>query len=250
MFETNQIRISVIIPTLNEEKSLSTLLPFLQAHGGEQVCEVIVCDAGSIDQTKKVSEQFGAAYLACNQKGRPFQMNEGAACAKGNVLYFLHADTIPPASFSEDILHFLNQGFEAGCYRYRFDSDRAILKHQARLTRYPFLIFRGGDQSLYITKSLFDKINGFDPHYFVMEDYDIIKRSRKHTSLWSKAVSRGAKVAASGAAGMAASKMLGKKSRANPMASGITSAAGSIATDLAGPIAGRFVRNLIGGLMR
>jgi len=181
MLETNQIRISVIIPTLNEEKSLLTLLPFLQAHGGDQVCEVMVCDAGSSDQTKKVSEQFGAIFLACKLKGRPFQMNEGAVYAKGNVLYFLHADTIPPASFSEDILIHLNQGFEAGCYRYRFDSDRAILKRQARLTRYPFLIFRGGDQSLYITKSLFDTINGFDPYYFVMEDYDIIRRLRKHT---------------------------------------------------------------------
>jgi len=79
---------------------------------------------------------------------------------------------------------------------------------------------------------------------------EVGKRPRKHTSLWGKAVSRGLKVAAGGAAGMAASKILGKKSRANPMASGITSAAGSIATDLAGPIAGRFVRNLIGGLMR
>ncbi len=79
---------------------------------------------------------------------------------------------------------------------------------------------------------------------------EVGKRPRKHTSLWGKAVSRGSKVALSGAAGMAASKMLGKKSRANPVASGITSAAGSIATDLAGPIAGRFVRNLIGGLMR
>ncbi|WP_296719399.1 helicase HerA-like domain-containing protein [Erythrobacter sp.] len=79
---------------------------------------------------------------------------------------------------------------------------------------------------------------------------EVGKRSRKSTSLWSKAVSRGVKVAAGGAAGMAASKMLGKKSRANPVASGLTSAVGSIATDLAGPIAGRFVRNLIGGLMR
>ncbi|OBV11048.1 putative ATPase [Erythrobacter dokdonensis DSW-74] len=79
---------------------------------------------------------------------------------------------------------------------------------------------------------------------------EVGKRSRKSTSLWEKAVSRGVTVAASGAAGVAASKILGKKSRANPVASGITSAAGSIATDLAGPIAGRFVRNLIGGLMR
>ncbi len=73
---------------------------------------------------------------------------------------------------------------------------------------------------------------------------------RKSPNLWGKAMSRGAKVAMGGAAGMAASKILGKKSRSNPVASGVTSAAGSIATDLAGPIVGRFVRNLIGGLMR
>jgi len=73
---------------------------------------------------------------------------------------------------------------------------------------------------------------------------------RKSKSIWEKAMSRGAKVAAGSAAGMAARTVLGKKSRANPMASGVTSAAGSIATDLAGPIAGRFVRNLVGGLMR
>ena len=79
---------------------------------------------------------------------------------------------------------------------------------------------------------------------------EVRKRPRKSTSIWGKAISRGTKVAAGSAAGMAARTVLGKKSRANPMASGVTSAAGSIATDLAGPIAGRFVRNLIGGLMR
>ncbi|MEM8725572.1 MAG: helicase HerA-like domain-containing protein, partial [Pseudomonadota bacterium] len=79
---------------------------------------------------------------------------------------------------------------------------------------------------------------------------EVRKRPRKTKSIWEKAISRGTKVAAGGMAGAAASAMLGKKSRANPMRSGITSAAGSIATDLAGPIAGRFVRNLIGGLMR
>ncbi|MCX9147520.1 helicase HerA-like domain-containing protein [Erythrobacter sp. WG] len=75
-------------------------------------------------------------------------------------------------------------------------------------------------------------------------------QARKSPNLWGKALKTGAKVALGGAAGVAASKALGKKSRANPIASGVTSAAGSIATDLAGPIVGRFVRNLIGGLMR
>jgi hypothetical protein len=75
-------------------------------------------------------------------------------------------------------------------------------------------------------------------------------QARKSPSLWGKALSQGAKVALGGAAAVAASKITGQKSRANPIASGVTSAAGSIATDLAGPIVGRFVRNLIGGLMR
>ncbi|MEL7198055.1 MAG: helicase HerA-like domain-containing protein [Pseudomonadota bacterium] len=79
---------------------------------------------------------------------------------------------------------------------------------------------------------------------------EVRKRPRKTKSMWEKAMSRGAKVAAGSAAGAAAAAVLGKKSRANPMRSGLTSAAGSIATDLAGPLAGRFVRNLIGGLMR
>ncbi len=79
---------------------------------------------------------------------------------------------------------------------------------------------------------------------------EVRKRPRKTKSIWEKAWSRGAKVAAGSAAGAAAAAVLGKKSRANPVRSGVTSAAGSIATDLAGPVAGRFVRNLIGGLMR
>jgi len=79
---------------------------------------------------------------------------------------------------------------------------------------------------------------------------EVRKQPRKTKSMWEKAWGRGAKVAASSAAGLAAAAVLGKKSRANPVRSGVTSAAGSIATDLAGPVAGRFVRNLIGGLMR
>ncbi len=83
---------------------------------------------------------------------------------------------------------------------------------------------------------------------------EVRKRERKHASIWGKVFSKAGKRAVSAAAGSAASvaaaAVLGKKSRANPMATAATSGLGSIATDLAGPIAGRFVRNLIGGLMR
>lgn len=175
------MRISVIIPTLNEENNLSSLLPFLKKNGGEELSEIIVCDGGSTDSTKQVAEANAIRFITCKQKGRHFQMNKAASVTRGDVLYFLHADTQPPASFVKDIKKSLGQGFEAGCFQYEFKTDRAILKRQARLTKLPYLVFRGGDQSLYITRDLFQKIDGFDPYYFVMEDYDIIRRLRKHT---------------------------------------------------------------------
>ena len=79
---------------------------------------------------------------------------------------------------------------------------------------------------------------------------EVAKRERKSTNIWDKALRRATKAVAGSAASIAAAAILGRKSRANPMRTGATSAAGSIATDLAGPLAGRFVRNLIGGLMR
>ena len=79
---------------------------------------------------------------------------------------------------------------------------------------------------------------------------EVGKRSRKSTSIWEKAGKRAMGAAAGSAASIAAAAVLGKKSRANPMKSAATSAAGAIATEFGGGIAGRFVRNLIGGLMR
>lgn len=79
---------------------------------------------------------------------------------------------------------------------------------------------------------------------------EVRKRKRKSTSIWSKAFKRATGAIAGSAASIAAASITGRKSRANPIKTGVSSAAGSIATDLAGPLAGRFVRNIIGGLMR
>jgi hypothetical protein len=75
-------------------------------------------------------------------------------------------------------------------------------------------------------------------------------RARLTPGIWDKAMKRAVGAAAGSGASIAAAAITGRSSRANPMKTGLTSAAGSIATDFAGPLAGRFVRNLIGGLMR
>ena len=79
---------------------------------------------------------------------------------------------------------------------------------------------------------------------------EVRKQPRKSTSIWSKAMKRAGAAAAGSMASVAAATVTGRRSRANPTRTAITSGIGSIATDLAGPIAGRFVRNVIGGLMR
>ena len=79
---------------------------------------------------------------------------------------------------------------------------------------------------------------------------EVAKEPRKSTSIWSKAMKRAVGAATGSGAAIAASTITGRKSRANPMKTAASSGLGSLATDLAGPLAGRFVRNLIGGLMR
>lgn len=109
-------------------------------------------------------------------------MNAGAQVAKGNVLYFVHADVELLPTFTSDIKEALAQNYQAGCYRYIFDSNKRILKINAYFTRFKSLMCRGGDQTLFVTKAVFNELSGYNEYYAVMEEYDFIRRlSRKHS---------------------------------------------------------------------
>ena len=73
----------------------------------------------------------------------------------------------------------IEAGYEAGCYRYRFAGDKPVLRFNAWLTRFKPLLFRGGDQTLFITRSLFKQVGGFNQRFVVMEDYEIIRTIRR-----------------------------------------------------------------------
>jgi hypothetical protein len=105
-------------------------------------------------------------------------MNVGANHAKGDILYFVHADCFPPASYCSDIQLFMQRGYEMGCFRYRFDSAKLMLKINAFFTRFNALWCRGGDETLYVKRAVFEELNQFDPYYCIMEEYDFIKRAR------------------------------------------------------------------------
>ncbi len=173
--------ISIIIPTYNEAAGISALIKYLLENNAGSVLEIIVVDGGSTDATQILAEIAGAKVLKSSQKGRAAQMNYGAKNASGEILYFLHADSYPPKSFSNDIIQQVNQGIESGCYRLAFDFDHWFLKLNCWFTRFNVNAVRFGDQSLYVKKDKFIKAGKFDESLVIMEDQEIIPRIRKHT---------------------------------------------------------------------
>lgn len=172
--------ISIIIPAYNEEECLGENIRSLLIDAREvSAVEVIVSDGGSTDRTVTVAEQAGAVVVKSPNKGRSAQMNYGAKMAKGKILYFLHADTRPPAGFLKDILHAYCKGHTSGCFMLQFDYPHWFLKLNCWFTRFDFNYFRFGDQSLFVSRDVFEKAGGFREDHIVMEDQEMIKRIRK-----------------------------------------------------------------------
>ncbi len=172
--------ISIVIPAKNEAAQLPVLLNYLNAVPGKaHIAEIIVSDGNSFDDTVRIANLYGAKVVVSEQAGRGRQMNAGARNATGDILYFLHADSIPPTGFVEEIFEEINAGNAAGCYRLRFDYDHWFLKVNAWFTRFNVNAVRFGDQSLFVRKSVFETIGGFKEDLIIMEDQEIIHRIRK-----------------------------------------------------------------------
>ena len=172
--------ISIIIPTYNEADQIAeTIRKTLAASSGNPV-EIIVVDGGSTDGTLEIASKCGAVTLMSKRKGRAAQMNAGASMAKGEILYFLHADSVPPNGFITHILDALHGGAVSGCFRLAFDHNHWFLRANSWFTRFNVNGVRFGDQSLFVTKAVFQKTGGFREDLLMMEDQEIIHRIRKH----------------------------------------------------------------------
>jgi rSAM/selenodomain-associated transferase 2 len=170
--------LTVIIPTLNEAAYIGQLIGAVKQYGGACLRELLVVDGGSTDDTVARAQQAGATVVTLPRPGRASQMNYGASLATADVLYFIHADVQIHPNFVADISQAVADGNDAGCYRFRFASQHPLLKLNSYGTRFSGLMSRGGDQTLFITRSLFERLGGFQERYVVMEDFDIIARIR------------------------------------------------------------------------
>ena len=174
-------KISIVIPVLNEGKLVGSLVDYLkQNSSADNILEMIFVDGGSTDATLSVLEAKEVTVVK-SKKGRARQLNAGAKHAQGTLLYFLHADTFPPSNFDQLILDAHRQGAETGCFRMSFDTNNPILRFFAWLSRINHTLCRGGDQSLFITKALFNEEGGFNEAYRIYEDSEFITRLYKKT---------------------------------------------------------------------
>lgn len=171
------IKLSIIIPVINEEATIGRLLKQLCSSPNRDQIEIIIVDGGSTDSTLDQCSSCDIRVLH-GEKGRAKQMNLGAQKAMGEVLYFVHADTIPPISYFEDIFEALQKGYPIGCYRFKFESSHVMLRINSYFTRFDRIWLRGGDQTLFVTRDMFEKMNGFDEYFTIMEEYDFIRRAR------------------------------------------------------------------------
>ena len=173
------MKISIIIPTFNEKENIEKIITYLLSVPQKERIEIIIADGGSTDNTIQLARQLNVLTTVSPVKGRAGQMNHGVSLATGDIFYFIHADSRPPLTYFTDIEQALSKRFNCGCYRSKFDSNNFMLKINAFFTRLNVLFCRGGDQTIFVTKDLFEKVGPYKNEMLIMEDYDFLARIRK-----------------------------------------------------------------------
>ena len=166
--------VTIIIPVLNEEKTIEKCLQNIIELPGQK--ELIVVDGGSLDNTVEIASRY--ARVITSPKGRAKQMNSGAKVAKGDILWFVHSDSkLHPSSILE-IEQTIEEKYIGGCFRLTFyDLDTRFMRYLAYTSnlraKYLKLIF--GDQGIFMRRDIFEKLGGFQDME-LMEDWDFSKR--------------------------------------------------------------------------
>ncbi len=168
--------ISIIVPTLNEESQILATLDALRQLAGDK--EIIVVDGGSTDGTvASISAQD--VQLIQSQRGRGHQMHAGAQQATGDVFWFVHADTIPPAHALYDIAEALeDKSIAGGNFGLLFDGPSRSARQLTAI--YPYLRLLGlcyGDSGIFVRRNVYAEIGGFAP-LALFEDLDLLRKIR------------------------------------------------------------------------
>jgi rSAM/selenodomain-associated transferase 2 len=170
--------ISIIIPTVNNARQLNYLLGYLRrVPFVEYISEIIVSDGNSSDGTAEIAQSYDDVKVVNSEiGGKAVLMNAGAKIATGTILYFLHPETMPPRDFAYEIVNHYENGHASGCFRLQYDHSHWFLRMNAWFTRFNVSLFRSGDQSLFVLRTLFNAVGGFREDHILLEEQEMIGR--------------------------------------------------------------------------
>lgn len=171
------MKISVIIPVVNEEPTIECAVARAWESGPDQV---VVVDGGSVDGTIQLVKNLDC-QLVESSPGRAVQMNEGSKASDADVFVFLHADNSLTQNACNQIRIALeNEAVDFGCFRQQIQNTKRIYRWiefgNIRRVIWQGLIY--GDQALFIRRGLFEQVGGF-PVMPLMEDFELSRRLRK-----------------------------------------------------------------------
>ena len=176
------MNISVIIPTLNETAGLAATL--VRVRSVLPQAELIVADGGSADDTRCLA-RFAGALVVTAPRGRGRQLAAGAEAAHGNLLLFLHADTLLPPDTAEVLARaFADDRTQIGSFQLSFDTAEWFLQSCGWLTRFDSVLTRFGDQGIVVRRDFYGQLGGF-PAWPLFEDVELLRRARRVTRIVS-----------------------------------------------------------------
>jgi rSAM/selenodomain-associated transferase 2 len=170
--------LSIIVPMLDEAEGIARALGAIRR--GAPDAEVIVVDGGSRDTSVAIAQPL-CDLMVAESRGRARQMNAGAKVARGDAFAFVHADTLVPASFGEDIAAaLLDHAVVGGRFDVELDASAlpyriigAMISLRSRLSR-----VGTGDQAIFVRREVFERIGGF-PELELCEDLEFSRRLKR-----------------------------------------------------------------------
>jgi len=171
--------ISIIIPTLNEEIAIESLLQQLQPYR-QQGHEVVVVDGGSKDKTIAMAESLADKVIQ-SEAGRTTQMNAGAEKGSGDVFWFLHADSIIYENAINNIQFYLNEkNKDWGRFNVKLSGSHFMFRIIERMMNLRSCIsgIATGDQGIFVKRTIFEQVGGY-PAQPLMEDIELSKKLKK-----------------------------------------------------------------------
>lgn len=178
--------LSIIIPTLNEEKYLPKLLQSIKSQNFDGSYEIIVSDGDSEDRTKNIAKNYDCRLTVSKKRSPAHQRNEGAKIARGEILFFLDADTMLPKNdfLQKTLKEFKKRNLDVASFYLKLNSKKLIYKILSsigRLIWFAAQFFKplSLGASIIVKNEYHKKVNGFDESLFIGEDHNYSQTIRK-----------------------------------------------------------------------